>query len=507
MNIIVVEDEVRIREGICRLVEKINENYHVIARAENGLKGYNLIKELEPDVIITDIMMPEMSGMEMLEKLNAGGKMPLTVVISAYSEFSYAQTAIHLGVKEYLIKPVTIGELKKALSNVEKDMKEYGYVTESLGSLNSIMSSIVNEIVDVDDKLDEYLFTKYNINPDTQFFETVAYLGYYYEENVVKVKKTIEKMMNECGGNSIIIELPGNMSILTITYDYEDYESWCRELQDKIRQNSVSLHRVCMGTVRVEGIREIKSGYSLLDEYLDWNMIFGDDVLIMYPKVTKIYAERYVYPSNIENKMKAAVYAKEKKKVLDEVKKFEDYYFDGKLYEPKDVKEAYCKFIWAALESYKDTNEAESTEVTRKQLIERIQHAKSRGEMKDVLNMIFGEILKEKEEDDSLGLTVKKTIKMIHDYYKDGITLDEIAGRLNITPEYLSAQFQKEVGLNFSTYIRNFRIGKAKQLLISTNMKVYEVAWEVGYQDSKYFSRVFRQVTGQKPDEYRKNKR
>ena len=143
----------------------------------------------------------------------------------------------------------------------------------------------------------------------------------------------------------------------------------------------------------------------------------------------------------------------------------------------------------------------------KKQLIERIDRAKSSGEMKDILEMMFEGMIKEKVEDDNVGLTVKKTIKMIHEYYKDGITLDEIAGRLNITPEYLSAQFQKEMGLNFSAYIRNYRIGKAKQLLVSGNMKVYEVAEEVGYQDSKYFSRVFRQVTGQKPDEYRKNKR
>ena len=140
-------------------------------------------------------------------------------------------------------------------------------------------------------------------------------------------------------------------------------------------------------------------------------------------------------------------------------------------------------------------------------IIERIDNAKSSREMKDILDMVFNEVLKDKGEEDGVGLTVKKTIKLIHDYYKDGITLDEIAGRLNITPEYLSAQFQKEVGHNFSTYIRNYRIGKAKQLLVSSNMKVYEVAAEVGYQDSKYFSRVFRQVTGQKPDEYRKTKR
>ena len=96
---------------------------------------------------------------------------------------------------------------------------------------------------------------------------------------------------------------------------------------------------------------------------------------------------------------------------------------------------------------------------------------------------------------------------MIHEFYKDGITLDEIAGKLGITPEYLSTQFQKEMGLNFSAYIRNYRIGKAKLMLIGSSMKVYEIAAEVGYSDPKYFSRVFRQVTGQKPDEYRKTQK
>ena len=75
MNIVIVEDEIRIREGILRLVEKINDDYHVVATAENGLEGYNCIKELKPDVVITDIMMEEMSGMEMLSKLKEEGIM------------------------------------------------------------------------------------------------------------------------------------------------------------------------------------------------------------------------------------------------------------------------------------------------------------------------------------------------------------------------------------------------------------------------------------------------
>ena len=161
MNIVIVEDEIRIREGILRLVEKINDDYHVVATAENGLEGYNCIKELKPDVVITDIMMAEMSGMEMLSKLKEEGIMPSAIVISAYSEFSYAQTAIRLGVKEYLIKPVTINEMKKALTNVEAELSEQDYVSEALGSLNNIFLGVINGMVDAGEKLDIYLNNKY----------------------------------------------------------------------------------------------------------------------------------------------------------------------------------------------------------------------------------------------------------------------------------------------------------------------------------------------------------
>lgn len=93
---------------------------------------------------------------------------------------------------------------------------------------------------------------------------------------------------------------------------------------------------------------------------------------------------------------------------------------------------------------------------------------------------------------------------MIHEFYQSGITLEEIASKLNITPEYLGTQFHKEMGVNFSTYMKNYRISKAKELLCGTQLKLYEIAEKVGYSDPKYFSKVFKETTGQLPAEYRK---
>lgn len=508
MRIIVVEDEIRIREGICNLVQNISDKYEVVATADNGKDGYDLICKHSPDVVICDILMPEMNGIEMLEELKKQEKMPLTILISAYSEFSYAQTAIRLGVREYLNKPVTIDELKGALSNLEHECERNDAVPEELGSLKNIVFSAINGILDYNQEMKKFLTARYGIEEESEFVVMTCYLGYYYEEIVEKTRKTIDQMlMSFEGQKSIIVEMPKEMCLISVIYNIHNEDNIERIMQENIRKNSVSLHRVCAGMVRTCGIETIHASYKLINKYLHWNMIFGDDVLITFPKITKIYAEKSIYPSELENRMKAAIYSKDKAAALHEVRKFEDYYFCGKLYDPKDIKEAYSRYIWAARETSKDINEADFMESGQNKLIERIDNAKSFGEMHDILDMVFNDILNDKGEEDGVGLTVKKTIKLIHEYYKDGITLDEIAGRLNITPEYLSAQFQKEVGLNFSTYIRNYRIGKAKQLLVGSNMKVYEVAGEVGYQDSKYFSRVFRQVTGQKPDEYRKAKR
>jgi two-component system response regulator YesN len=126
-------------------------------------------------------------------------------------------------------------------------------------------------------------------------------------------------------------------------------------------------------------------------------------------------------------------------------------------------------------------------------------------ELKDTMEEVYLCIKEDQHgESTELSLNVKRAENMILEYYKTGITLEEIAGKLNLTPEYLGNQFHLEKGVKFSTYIKDFRIMKAKELLIGSKLKVCEVAERVGYSDAKYFSKVFRDNTGQLPAEYRK---
>lgn len=127
MKIVIVEDEIRIREGVEKLIKRIPKEYEMIVTAENGEEGLQIVLEHQPEIVITDIKMPKMDGIEMLSKLKALGKMPKVIVLSAYSEFEYARQAIKLGVSEYILKPISVIEFSnsfKSLCQQIRDEKE-----------------------------------------------------------------------------------------------------------------------------------------------------------------------------------------------------------------------------------------------------------------------------------------------------------------------------------------------------------------------------------------------
>lgn len=145
-TILIVEDEVRIREGLARLISKTNMGCNVVGTAENGYEGLQMISRLEPDIVITDIQMPKMDGLKMIEQAKALGAECVYVILSGYSEFEYARKGIQMGVKDYLLKPVTISMVKELLEKLTADE------SESEESQDKMYSQIVQGMLDAVDK-------------------------------------------------------------------------------------------------------------------------------------------------------------------------------------------------------------------------------------------------------------------------------------------------------------------------------------------------------------------
>ena len=120
MRIIVVEDEERSRRGIAALISSFGDEYDVIAQATNGKHAFDLICKLKPDVVFTDIQMPLMNGLELIEAVHKMGITPQFVIISAHEDFTFAKKAISLGVREYILKPITIEDIENALAGLKR---------------------------------------------------------------------------------------------------------------------------------------------------------------------------------------------------------------------------------------------------------------------------------------------------------------------------------------------------------------------------------------------------
>lgn len=123
-TVLIVEDEVRIRQGLARLIQKVDMDCTVVGTAENGYEGLQMISKLEPDIVITDIQMPRMDGLKMIEQAKAIGTECVYVILSGYSEFEYARKGIQLGVRDYLLKPVTITLVKELLAKLADNGEE-----------------------------------------------------------------------------------------------------------------------------------------------------------------------------------------------------------------------------------------------------------------------------------------------------------------------------------------------------------------------------------------------
>ena len=429
-RVLIVEDEIRIREGLGKLLSRTGGAYEVVMEAGNGVEGLQAILELKPDIVITDIRMPDMDGLEMLEQMVKAGIHTKAIVLSAYSEFEYARSAMKLGVTEYLLKPIAYNELMQSLENVSFQIeKERREKPEQIGTPEQIFFSVLSGKLTIDAQLEAYLEERYHIS----CHEPVSLLCAYHGENVSSedVRRYFRHVFSSYENlDCYFPDLVYRNTVTVVLRGYRDLKDLERWVQQQILRRSPQ--RMAVGWIEVDDLSGLGEGFSLLYPYLDWNISMDHRVLICYPQIRNVQTASCDYPIDLETQMKAAICADELAKEQALMKAFHESFCDGKIYAPKEIKESYVR-------------------------------------------------------------------------YRTGIMLDEISRKLDMTPEYLGTLFHRETGTTFSNYVKNYRISKAKELLVGTNLKLYEVAEKVGYSDPKYFSRIFKEITGQLPTEYRRS--
>jgi two-component system, response regulator YesN len=379
MKALIVDDERNVRNVLRQLGEWERLGITEIFEAANGVEALGIIKEVEPDIIFTDIKMPKMTGMELIEEINQLSFKGKIILVTGYDDYTFMRKAIQLNSFDYLLKPIEEEAFQAVLEKVVKAVKEeaaegieQGEILEEAMRLrgNQIMTAICSG-------------------------ETVS------EDTLVPLLPDEREM---------------DMTLLSF-YGKQRPEIHIEALDEELR------------------IRKIGRAFTFLD---------GDSLCIVIT----------------------------------------------------------AKDQWLYVEEWMSENMSVPVRLVQDKL-------HSLGSTRDVFKGLSRELEQNqyrtirRPDEMEAARRIQEIVSYVETYYMEDISLEKLSKMFFLTREHISRTFKKETGMTLSKFVTKLRIGQAKSWLMETEESIYSISTMLGYQDEKYFSKLFKKVTGLTPFEYR----
>ncbi|MBU3110066.1 response regulator transcription factor [Clostridium lacusfryxellense] len=525
-GMIVVDDKEDIVMGIEKLGKWREIGVEIIGTASNGLEALKLVKKLKPKIIITDIKMPVMDGLQLTQKAIEFDENVKIILLSGYGEFMYAQQAMRLGAKEYLLKPATIETITEAVLRAKEEI----LIGEMRFNENIELIQRVKENLHlVKDKYFAYLVTHaendiegmkerlsyLEVDLDVKNFRVMVVSIDDYEnvyslhsgENYDLVMFGIVNILEETIGmfcKNVVFETDKSTISIIMNDQYNNIFSIAEKCKESINQY---LHlSISIGIGRhYERTQDIYVSYKEAMRSVENRFTIGKNSIISINDIDVSGDITFRYPHKIlENLIK---YIK-----IGAVERVEEI-FDSFIEEirnknpnlPKLIKSYLSEFIFSISKelmveeiSIKEILGDELEYVNKLNKLETLSEVKD--ELKKIIIEITNYIFKLKK------VNGKTNIDLINDYinenYMKDISLNNISKNIFISPSYISTLIKENYNENFVDRVTRLRVEEAKLLLLSGRDKVYEIAEKVGYKDRRYFSDIFKKCTGLTPKEY-----
>jgi len=500
MRIIVVEDEPKTRSGIVKIIEKYT-NHTVIAQECDGTGGYQKIIELQPDVIITDINMPEMDGLTMINKSREAGVTAAVIVLTGYSEFEYAQKAIQLEVVEYLLKPLSIEDIIEVLEVVSKKISKSR--NDAVTAEQLLFTILTCEECDLD-SVQPLFDEKIRHQPDHIISLFLLQSESISEETTNQMIAILRDRLDAiCLTGYYVFKLPFEKKILVMIMDgqNENYLKAIFKMQIMRELDKTGEYLVSFSTIT--RISMLKQTVKQMQEYFTYMFVCPEKCIIDTNVIDGLKFEKTDYPEYLENAICRDIRNGNKESIRKNAKKFEAIIINSKD-EPAAIKNYTVRFVINILDTAKDLLKNKDIESLYHYLLNDMMNSNRKEPFLNNYWKMINIIADDKEDKLTENGMILNVIEFIRQNYDKEISLSEAAELVGITPEYLSKLFSKEMGINYCTFLGEFRVSIAKKLLASGKYKIGEVAVMVGYKDTKYFNKVFRSIMGVSPSDYRK---
>ncbi|URN95044.1 MAG: response regulator [Candidatus Pristimantibacillus lignocellulolyticus] len=391
MNILVVDDEHTIRDGVARTIQTVNPNWN-IHTAESGEAALKYLDIIDFHIVIMDIMMPGMSGLDLLQEGSSLNKNIRWIVISAHSDFQYAQQAIRYGARDYILKPIGKPKLLELLQKLETEINEENLAKQYNLSLHNLLLQ-AKEMA-----FKEWISSK---NPHHEYFNLDVF-RIQFEPCIAVLVHILNPPLTTANVKTLTVH---------ITEQLNEYgEAWTVHLE---KQTFITL---------------------FTSDYLKQTKNIDENLYLKIEQQIQVLGKCDIHITNV-------------------IESF--YHLPERINQMLDMKS-----IPHSKESYLSSEEVITT-----------------------------------------------AIQYIEDHYQDNLSLEKVAAIVYLHPVYFSQLFKKITGKGYKDFVIQLRLEQAKKLLITSQLKVVEVAEQVGYSDLRHFTQIFRKVVQLTPSEYRSKNR
>lgn len=534
LKVFLVEDEIVIRNGIKNNIPWEREGFQFVGEASDGELAYPLIKKEKPDILITDIRMPFMDGLELSRIVKKEFPQMKILILSGYNEFDYAKTAIGIGVTDYLLKPITSAKLLEAVKNVrdviekEQEMSKMMelYQKEMEENVHLEKHKLWNALVSNQMSTAEILETGQKLGMD---FTASAYAAFLFKvmqdgdstgcsREIVEVSERIEDLSGEWEQVLTFDRSPEGWAFLVKGQSQEEVqqnlERCKQELHDLLEQYPGVEYFGGIGSC-VQRLRDVSSSYLEAGKAFASRFFSEPNRLLCCSDIPKLHAQdsEKIDVSNMRSKKseQESVERFLKSGTLEEVDSFlEEFFLDrgGKNYQSLLYRQYMTMdLFFTATDFLKGLGiDPEQLPEECRDINEIVGRAASGEVMKTMIGKLFTATmgLRNSHSRKKYSALLEEACAFIREnYQREDMSLNTVAAQVNISPSYFSTIFSGETGQTFVEYLTSVRLERAKELLMSSNMRTGEIGYEVGYKDSHYFSYIFKKVVGCSPKEYK----
>ncbi|MGZ7441247.1 response regulator [Paenibacillus sp. TH7-28] len=511
-KVLLVDDEIFVRKGLQKLIPWEDLNYTLVGEADNGDKALYMIEHLQPDLVITDIRMPILDGLDLIRSVKEDADSDLFfIVISGYHDFSYAQQALRYGVHDYILKPVDDEEMTATLRKLALNMSKRK-IAKTRGedyANGSFLEALVQEKLRLEDA--ETYAAALGLTGASGFCYALVELHAAPGEMQVGLKqfmKALYSLEEQKSDIPVFEQERGRFGMLFTVERLKDRYGGLTQAMEKIRSGlsgqlgaDVSLY----AGETVHNITDVRRSYLEANEAARHKYAEGSGV-IEYAQIKD--KPLYVFdmsPVTVSNLIMQVEEGNQEayRQTVDGM--FE--IFRTQRFAPQAVNGSLSRCMTGIISVVKEMDGSIEVEGVQrlKGLAERDYGNWSLTQLKEHFLLAIMEaeqyIAKLRKEQSKGG--IKQIKKYIDSHYCENISLKSIAAQFYMNPVYLGRLFRKSYGRYFNEYLLQLRVREAKKLLRQTDLRMYEIAARVGFQNADYFVIQFEKLEKVSPTEYR----